>query len=80
MNNKKIEDAFRIILEEIGEDINREGIKATPARIARLYSNLFYGYRKQLKVMNEMERKDCKDPNIIPITVFKNDISRKCWK
>jgi GTP cyclohydrolase IA len=72
MNKKKIEDAIRIILEEIGEDINREGIKHTPTRVARLYENLFYGYKKKLKVMNEEERNTYVPENIIPITVFEN--------
>jgi len=72
MNKKKIEDAVRIILEEIGEDINREGIKFTPIRVARLYKNLFYGYRKKLQVMDEKERNTKVEDNIIPITIFKN--------
>lgn len=73
MNIKKIEDAVRIILKEIGEDINREGIKFTPTRVARLYGNLFYGYTKKLVAMDEKCRNSDKlDPNIIPITIFKN--------
>ena len=72
MNKKKVEDAVKIILEEIGEDVNREGIKFTPTRIARLYENIFYGYKKELKVMNEEERNTKIDDNIIPITVFED--------
>ena len=76
MNKQKIESAVKIILEEIGEDINREGIQYTPVRVARLYENLFYGYRKKLKVMNEEERNGFKlDEDIIPITVFHIDKS-----
>jgi len=73
MNNEKIENAMKVILKEIGEDINREGIKYTPVRVARMYNNLFYGYRKKLKVMDEKERNTKVDDNIIPITIFKND-------
>jgi GTP cyclohydrolase I len=74
MNQKKIQEAIRIILKEIGEDVNREGIKFTPQRVARLYDNLFYGYRKKLVVMNEDERNSEKmNNNIIPITIFKNE-------
>ena len=74
MNNEKIKQAIKTILEEIGENINREGIKYTPERVARLYSNLFYGYTKKLKVVNEEERNE-KDfsYDIIPITVFNTD-------
>jgi len=73
MNKKRIEQAVKVILEEIGEDLNREGIKYTPVRVARLYENLFYGYKKQLKVMNEEERNTQVNKDIIPITVFKNE-------
>lgn len=72
MNKKKIEEAIKIILQEIGEDTEREGIKFTPTRVARLYENLYYGYNKKLKVMNEAERNSGKHDNIIPITIFEN--------
>ena len=75
MNKGRVEGAVRIILEEIGEDANREGIKYTPTRIARLYENLFYGYRKKLVVMNEAERNTQVDKDVIPITVFKCESS-----
>lgn len=71
MNHNKIRDSIRIILKEIGEDINREGIKSTPERLCRLYHNQFYGYRKKLVAMDEKLRNDNGDKNIIPITIFK---------
>jgi GTP cyclohydrolase I len=73
MKVKKIEKHFREILKEIGEDPDREGIQATPKRVARLYENMFYRYGKELKVMNEAERNSYLPTNIIPITVFKNE-------
>ena len=45
--SKKIEKAWREILWEIGEDPNREGLKSTPTRIARMYENTLYGYKKK---------------------------------
>jgi len=69
MHKARIENAVKIILEEIGEQTDREGIKYTPTRVARLYSNLFYAYSKQLRVMNEHERNTMLSPNVIPITV-----------
>lgn len=41
--SKRIEEAVRVILEEIGEDITREGLVDTPARVARMYKELFCG-------------------------------------
>ncbi len=43
MNLKKIEKGVRLILEGIGEDPERPGIKDTPARVARMYQELFAG-------------------------------------
>lgn len=73
MNTKKIEEAVKVILQEIGEDTEKEGIKYTPTRVARLYENLFYGYNKKLVVMNEEQRNTNVKENEIPITVFKNE-------
>ena len=43
VNRDKIEEAVRLLLEGIGEDCNREGIKETPDRVARMYEELFAG-------------------------------------
>ena len=69
-----MKEEVKKILEKIGEDINREGIKATPTRVDRLFHNIFYGYRKRLVAMTEEERNNNKiDKNVIPITIFKNN-------
>lgn len=39
----KIEKAVRMILEAIGEDPDREGLRETPARVARMYKEIFCG-------------------------------------
>lgn len=39
----KIQTAVRMILEAIGEDPNREGLVETPARVARMYAEVFAG-------------------------------------
>jgi len=43
MNVKKIEKGVRLILEGIGEDPDRPGIKETPGRVARMYQEIFSG-------------------------------------
>jgi GTP cyclohydrolase I len=73
MNQTEIQKHIKEILKLIGEDVTREGIKYTPHRVARMYDTLFYGYKKQLQVMNEEERNTTYAEDIIPITVFKND-------
>ena len=43
MDRKKIETGVKMILEGIGEDTKRPGIKNTPKRIAELYEEIFSG-------------------------------------
>ncbi|MBL8149703.1 MAG: GTP cyclohydrolase I FolE [Blastocatellia bacterium] len=39
----KIEQGVRLILEGLGEDVNRPGIAATPGRVARMYAEICGG-------------------------------------
>lgn len=54
MDKEKIKRAIRDILEAIGEDPDREGLKDTPDRVARMYEEIFCGIfqdpREHLKV------------------------------
>jgi GTP cyclohydrolase IA len=43
---KKIEEGVRLILEGIGEDPDRGGLRETPARVARMYEEIFAGVGK----------------------------------
>ena len=43
IDQDKIEQAVRLLLEGIGEDAEREGLKDTPNRIARMYEELYGG-------------------------------------
>lgn len=43
IDKEKIEQAAALLLEGLGEDISREGLKETPQRIARMYEELFAG-------------------------------------
>ena len=43
MDLKKIEVGFRLILEGMGEDVNREGLLKTPHRVAKMYAELCSG-------------------------------------
>jgi GTP cyclohydrolase I len=42
----RIEKAVREILEAIGEDPDRDGLVDTPARVARMYAEIFGGLRE----------------------------------
>ncbi|HSW62220.1 MAG TPA: GTP cyclohydrolase I FolE [Dissulfurispiraceae bacterium] len=45
MDMKKIEEGVRLILEGVGEDPDRPGLKDTPTRVAKMYSEIFSGLR-----------------------------------
>ncbi len=45
----KIEKAVNLIIEAIGEDPKREGLKGTPRRVAEMYTELFMGLGRDPK-------------------------------
>jgi GTP cyclohydrolase I len=49
IDRKKIEAAISDILDAIGENRKREGLKETPRRIASMYEEIFSGVRKDPK-------------------------------
>jgi len=46
VDKKLIEEGVRLILKGIGEDVQREGLKKTPQRVADMYEELFNGIGK----------------------------------
>lgn len=49
MNLENIEKSVKTLLEELGEDVNREGLVRTPHRVAKAYEYLTQGYHKKIK-------------------------------
>jgi len=47
VDRAKIETAFKLILEAIGEDPEREGLVQTPQRVARMYEEIFSGINSE---------------------------------
>ena len=43
MDREKIEQGVRLLLEGMGEDINREGLLETPSRVARMFEEIYGG-------------------------------------
>src|SRR6516164_4823375 len=46
VDHARIQRAIREILLAVGEDPDREGLRETPARVARMYAELFSGLRQ----------------------------------
>ena len=57
MDLKKIEKGVKLILEGVGEDPQRPGLKKTPQRVARMFSEILGGIeedpKEHLKVIEE---------------------------
>jgi GTP cyclohydrolase I len=49
MDETRIKKAVREIIDAIGEDPSREGVKDTPQRVAEMYAELFEGLHKDPK-------------------------------
>src|SRR5262249_8866790 len=50
VDHARIEAAVREILAAVGEDPDREGLLETPARVARMYAEVFVGLREDPRV------------------------------
>ncbi len=46
-----IEESVKNILDAVGEDVDREGLRRTPRRVARSYEELLAGYRMDPKAL-----------------------------
>lgn len=59
IDTDRIERAVREILEAVGEDPDRDGLERTPARVARMYAEIFAGLHQDpgahLQVMFEAD-------------------------
>ena len=44
IDKEKIEKAVELLLEGIGENVNREGLVDTPKRVAKMYEEIFGGF------------------------------------
>jgi GTP cyclohydrolase I len=59
VDKERIEIAMRDVLEGIGEDVDRDGLRRTPLRVAKMYEELFWGLHRDpadlLEVVFEAE-------------------------
>ena len=56
-NHEKIKEAIRTILTELGDDPDREGLRETPQRVAKMYEEVFAG----MNYTNEEIAEECKE-------------------
>ena len=55
MDRNKIEAAVKMLLEGIGEDVEREGLLETPARIAKMCEEIYGGLNQDAGVHLEKQ-------------------------
>ena len=63
ISDDKAEEAIRTIIQWIGEDPHREGLKSTPTRVTKAFKEYFQGYKQDpksflTKTFNEVEGYD----------------------
>ena len=54
IDTKKIESHIYGIIEALGDDPNREGLKETPKRVAKMYEEVFAGMNYTNKEIAKM--------------------------
>lgn len=69
---KTIEDSIRNILEALGDDPNREGLLETPARVARMYDEVYEGMRYSNEEIAQLFNKCFDEPHSSDMVVVKN--------
>jgi GTP cyclohydrolase I len=50
-SNAELEDAIRLILLNVGEDPDRDGLQRTPQRVAKMYDELLAGYQQDVETL-----------------------------
>ena len=47
VSDEKAEEAIRLIIDWLGEDSEREGLKSTPKRVIKAFKEYFQGYKDE---------------------------------
>jgi len=62
-----MESAFATIIQSVGEDLNRDGLRDTPKRAAKAFEFLTQGYRQSVEeiVNNALFESDCNEMVVV---------------
>lgn len=71
-DHEKIKGAIRTLIEAIGDDPEREGLKETPDRVARMYDEIFEGMRYTNDEIAEMFNKCFEDVSSNDLVLVKD--------
>jgi GTP cyclohydrolase I len=70
MDKRKIRKAVRMILEAVGEDADRDGLKDTPRRVADFYQEIFAGLSEDPEGQIKLYSAPNQDEMIIAKDIF----------
>jgi GTP cyclohydrolase I len=70
MDKKKIQKAVRMILEAVGEDPERDGLRDTPRRVADFYEEIFAGLSQNPEAQLKLYSAPNQDEMIIAKDIF----------
>ena len=69
-DRNKIEEAIKTIIIELGDDPEREGLKETPKRVAKMYEEVFEGMKYTNEEIAEMYNKcfECGNNDLVTMS------------
>jgi len=70
MDKKKIQKAVKMILEAVGEDVQRDGLRDTPKRVADFYEEIFAGLSEDPEAQIKLYSAPNQDEMIIAKEIF----------
>lgn len=71
-NHEKIKEAIYTIITELGDDPQREGLRETPERVARMYDEVFEGMRYTNDEIAQMFDKSFEDVDSNDLVLVKD--------
>lgn len=66
--SEKIEDSVRVILNEVGEDPERQGLERTPYRVSKMYNEILRGYHQNPQELINGAMFDVKYDEMVVVT------------
>lgn len=80
MDHEKIKQGVRLMLQGIGEDVNREGLQDTPDRIARMCEQIYGGLYEDAAVhLSKQFHATCNNTPCVNTTFFPF-MARPMWR
>lgn len=67
LKHEKLEEAYKSVLKEVGEDLSRPGLKGTPERAAKAMEFLTKGYHESLEEITNGAIFPCQNNDLVTV-------------